>query len=132
MIYDCSRVKSKSQEKCLNTIAEGRKISCSCWAISTFSPVSLPSSNSSVYVCACVHAHVCTQACMHVCMLHVCACGMNLKCALDWHTSTYQFILCYASAQTRILMDIPSEDCEMTGLKVDNAKCCMQQTANAE
>ena len=80
-------------------------VKLSSWALSTFSPIGLRSSNG---------MRMCDCEC-------VCVYGMNLKYA--WH----QFIPYYAGAihkhtHTHILK--PFEDSEPTGLKVDIASSC--------
>ena len=64
-------------------------------AMSTFSPVSLQSSNGMgmcVCVCSCVCA--CMHACEHVCVC-VCVCAIVCVCIHYAGISTYQFSPCY-------------------------------------
>ena len=74
------------------------------WAISTFSPVGLLSSNG--LMCVCVSVCVRTEW---------------TESTMVAYSHIYQFIPYYASVYTRVHILKPFEDCGPTGLKVDSA-----------
>ena len=89
-------------------------------AMSTFSPVSLRSSNG-MGMCVCVCSCVC--ACMHACE-HVCVCVCAKVCVCVYTMLAYPRISSVHAilkhTHTRILK--PFEDSKQMGLKVDIAE----------